>query len=254
MTRRRSYLIIVIAVTVCAFSWKTGHRINIVFIGDSITQGSKTENYSPGKFAGEYLATRKGVESVHVANMGKSGFTTVNFLPGYRTFNEVKSAADSLLQIKDGAVLIFSIMLGTNDSAIKGPAGAPVAPDDYRTNLKLITDSLLAAFPDCEIIINHPIWYSENTHNYSASYMQEGQQRILAYEKEIDKLVCLFGKSGNSRVHLGDTFAYDYFRKHYLTDFNHQTGPDGLYFLHPNADGDKALGKFWAKAIMKAIN
>lgn len=252
--KRKSYLIIVIAVTVCAFSWKTGHRINIVFIGDSITQGSKTENYSPGKSAGEYLATRKDIEMVHVANMGKSGFTTVNFLPGHRTFNEVKFTADSLIKIKDGAVLVFSIMLGTNDSAIKGPAGAPVAPDDYRTNLKLITDSLLAAYPDCKVVINHPIWYSEHTHNYSASYLQEGQQRVVAYEQEIDTLVRLYVKNGNSRVHLGDNVAYDYFKKHYLTDFNHQTGPDGLYFLHPNIEGDKALGKFWAKAIMKAID
>ncbi|WP_377159999.1 SGNH/GDSL hydrolase family protein [Mucilaginibacter terrae] len=225
----------------------------MVFIGDSITQGSKVLGQTPPDYAGEYLISPKNTGGVQVANCGVSGRTTVNFLPATNTeFKKVKAAADKFYVDKQ-AVLLFSVMLGTNDSAIKGPLGAPVAPGDYRANLKTIADSLLAAYPGCKIVFNYPIWYSNNTHNRGATYLQEGQDRVKAYWIEIDELVQSYKSTKHNQVFKGDKNAYAYFEKNYLTDFKPETGPDGTFYLHPNAKGDKALGEFWAKAILKAV-
>ena len=53
------------------------------------------------------------------------------------------------------------------------------------------------------------------------------------------------------RVH--DTVAYAYFEINHLTEFKHQTGPDGLYFLHPNQHGDSVLAVYWSRAILHAL-
>ena len=52
---------------------------------------------------------------VKYANCGMSGYTTYNFLPPGRAFQKVVSAADSIY--KKGEMLVFSMKLGTNDSA-----------------------------------------------------------------------------------------------------------------------------------------
>jgi lysophospholipase L1-like esterase len=184
--------------------------------------------------------------------MGLSGYTTVNFLPGHPTFANVKVAAD-LFYADYRSILLFSIMLGANDSAIQGPAGSPVIPSDYRANLKTMADSLIAAYPNCKIVINYPIWYSEKTHNRGASYLIEGQKRVILYQKEIDTLVDLYQGLKPGHVFMGDKKAYTYFKKNFLTDLNEQTGPDGIYYLHPNEKGDRALAGFWCKAILKAL-
>jgi lysophospholipase L1-like esterase len=227
--------------------------INIVFIGDSITQGSKVAGQTPPDYAGDYIRKQKSPRTIRIANCGLSGRTTVNFLPATdKEFRKVKTAADGFYLNKQ-AMLVFSVMLGTNDSAIQGPLGAPVAPENYRANMKTIADSLLAAYPGCRIVINYPIWYSENTHNRGATYMKEGQQRVRAYWTEIDDLVKLYKSTKPNHVYNGDKKAYAYFEMNYLTDFKPETGPDGTFYLHPNAKGDIALAEFWAKAILKAV-
>ena len=237
----------------CSFITADKPSINVVFIGDSITQGNKILGQTPPDYTGEYLKKQKKIGNVQVANCGVSGRTTVNFLPATNTeFKKVKTAADNFYTDKK-AMLIFSVLLGTNDSAIKGPLGAPVVPENYRANLKTIADSLLTAYPDCKIVINYPIWYSSNTHNGGATYMQEGQDRVRAYWPEIDGLVKLYKNTNPHQVFKGDRKAYKYFEKNYLTDFKPETGPDGTFYLHPNAKGDVALGEFWAKAILKAV-
>lgn len=241
-----------IGILLCSFILKEKKNIAVVFIGDSITRGSVPDSCTPPICANEFLTQKYGAGNVRVANMGRSGYTTVSFLPGGRTFNDVKKATASVFT-GETTTLLFSIMLGTNDSAIEGPLGAPVSPAGYRINLQKITDSLLSIYPNCKVMIHHPIWYSELTRNKGASYLKAGQARILLYHKEIDALVAQYKQEKSQRVFLGDTDAYAYFQKHYQTDFKPETGPAGLFFLHPNPKGDKELAKFWAKRIMKII-
>lgn len=243
---------VLIVITVIAFKQPV-KKLNIIFIGDSITHGTMAKDQSPPIYAGNYLRQQNKWNSVNVYNAGVSGYTTVDFLPNTRKgFNKVRTLGDSLAQDKN-AEIVISIMLGTNDSAIKGPNGSPVAPEQYLANLKTITDTLLANYPQCKIIYHYPIWYSSNTHNRGAMYLQEGQQRVRSYWLEIDKLGKYYHKSKNKQVCKGDKQAYAYFEKNYLTDFRVENGPSGTFYLHPNQKGDVALGEFWAKAIAKAV-
>ncbi|WP_295649402.1 GDSL-type esterase/lipase family protein [uncultured Mucilaginibacter sp.] len=239
----------------CSFSVQQKQNINLVFIGDSITHGARFKDpatQAPPVFAVAYLR-QAGFSNVQMSNQGVSGFTTVDFLPATHTvFAKVRAAADAFYTDKQ-AQLIFSIMLGTNDSAITGPHGSPVQPQDYSANLKTITDSLLAAYPACKVVINYPIWYSPNTHNNGAAYNQQGFDRILTYLPEIDKLVKQYRRTNKGHVFLGDTKAYDYFKNNYLTDFWAENGKDGTFYLHPNEKGAVALGNFWGEAIGKVL-
>jgi lysophospholipase L1-like esterase len=245
--------VILLLLIIGGFTMINEPDINIIFIGDSITQGSKVAGQTPPDYAGDYIKKQKSPRTIRIANCGLSGRTTVNFLPANdKEFKKVKAAADSFY-LNKRAMLVFSVMLGTNDSAIKGPLGAPIAPPNYQANLKAIADSLLSAYPNCKIVFNYPIWYSSNTHNRGATYMQEGQDRVRAYWTEIDNLVKLYKSTKPHQVYKGDKKAYAYFEKNYLTDLKPETGPDGTFYLHPNAKGDMALAEFWAKAILKAV-
>lgn len=247
-----STAILLLAVTVFAFK-QPGKKLNIIFIGDSITHGTMAKDQSPPIYAGNYLRQQGKWNSVNVYNAGVSGYTTVDFLPDTRKgFNRVRTLADSLAQDND-AELIISIMLGTNDSAIKGPNGSPVAPEQYYANLKIITDTLLARYLRCKIVYHYPIWYSSNTHNRGATYLQEGHQRVRQYWLQIDQLVKAYRKAGVHQIYKGDNQAYAYFEQNYLTDFRVENGPSGTFYLHPNQKGDMALGEFWAKAITRVI-
>ncbi|WP_342648224.1 GDSL-type esterase/lipase family protein [Mucilaginibacter sp. CSA2-8R] len=238
--------------TILAFK-QPAKKLNIIFIGDSITHGTTSKDLSPPIYTGNYLRQQNKWTGVNVYNAGVSGYTTVDFLPDtHKGFNKVRSLGDSLA-LDQTSDLVISIMLGTNDSAIKGPNGSPVSPEAYYSNLKTITDTLLTRYPQCKIVYHYPIWYSSNTHNRGATYLQEGQQRIRLYWMEVDKLVKILHKAGVRRIYKGDNKAYDYFEKNYPTDFRAENGPSGTFYLHPNQKGDAALGQFWAKAISKAI-
>ncbi len=243
-------LSIITIALLCSFVLKKELPVNIVFIGDSITQGNKLPGDTPPDYAGGYLKLHEYPKTT-IANCGVSGRTTYDFLPDTKLYAHVKTVADSFY-LNQEAMLIFSIMIGTNDSAIEGPNGAPVAPDQYRHNMKIIIDSLLQRYPEAKVVVNYPIWYSDNTHNRS-TYMKEGQQRVVAYQSQIDMLINNYKKSHPHHVFKGDTKAYNYFKQNYLTDFKPETGADGVFYLHPNNKGDRALGEFWAKAIVKAI-
>lgn len=236
-----------------AFAPAEKENLNVVFIGDSITRGTASKEQSPPSHAEIILRQSKRWKTVQVSNQGRSGNTTVNFLPSSKkSFANVRAAADHFYQDKS-ATLLFSIMLGTNDSAIKGPLGSPVPPARYHENLRIIADSLLRAYPDCRIVFNYPLWYSDNAQNKGAEYKKEGQSRILAYWTELDKLVKSYKKSHKGQVFSGDKKAYQYFRKNYRTDFRAENGPSGTFYLHPNEKGDKALAEFWVKAILRAL-
>lgn len=232
---------------------KDGRYLNIVFIGNSITQGvlidSPQKNAPPVKTC-VYLQKQPGIGIVRYSNQGVSGKTTVDFLPATNTlFPEVTEVAN---QFKNEADLIFSVMIGTNDSAIKGPNGAPVSPQQYYTNLKVILDELLRLYPQCKIILHRPIWYSPNTYN-SSMYLKAGLERLESYLPQLEALADNYASTRPKQVYIGDTEAFDYFRKNYTIELIPEEGNAGTFYLHPNEQGAASLGEFWGKAIYRIL-
>jgi len=248
----------VILVIMCsafgASAQHTAKNLNIVFIGNSITYGANLDSpktQAPPVVAAKYLSGRKGIGKVNYSNQGHSGYTTLDFALHTVGFEQVENAARAFHD--QNALLIFSIDLGTNDSAIKGPNGSPVPPKEFPLYLMTMLDGLLSDFPGSIVIIHHPIWYSPNTYN-GAMYLQEGLSRLQAYFPKIDSLSIYYQQTGDrDRVFTGDTKAFDYFKKNYLTDLTPEEGHQGTFYLHPNAKGGAALGTFWAQAIYNIV-
>ncbi|WP_370449594.1 MULTISPECIES: GDSL-type esterase/lipase family protein [Parabacteroides] len=230
-------------------------NMNIVFIGNSITQGALIATPShdaPPVKAALYLTKQPSVASVKYSNQGVSGCTTTDYLPTTETlFPKAKAAADKFAD-ETWATLIFSIMLGTNDSAITGPNGAPASPEKYEENMKAIINQLLALYPSCKIVLHRPVWYSPNTYN-GAMYLKEGLNRLQSYYPVLQSLVEEYAKRFPGQVFMGDTEAFDYFKANYLTDLIPEEGNAGTFYLHPNEKGAAVLGEYWGKAIMKVV-
>jgi len=229
--------------------------LNIVYIGNSITQGvlidQPVRNAPPVK-ASIWLKNQPDIGTVRYSNQGVSGKTTVDFLPASDTyFPKVKTAADEFKD-EDWAELIFSVMLGTNDSAIKGPNGSPVSPQQYNTNLKVIIDELLNLYPRAKVILHKPIWYSPNTYN-SSMYLKAGLERLESYYPQLEALFAAYHKSNPGHVFIGDTEACDYFRENYEKELIPEDGQAGTFYLHPNLSGAARLGEYWAKAIYRIV-
>lgn len=236
------------------FSQNDKKDLRIVYIGNSITEGSLLENpqqeAAPVK-ASEYLEKMERIKSIKYINCGRSGATTVDFLPASEgLFMNVKKAMNELYDNK--ATSVFSIMLGTNDSAEKGPHGAPISPAQYYTNMKVIVDELHSLYPSAIFIVHYPIWYSPNTHN-GAVYLQAGLNRLVSYQPVIDKLVSDYAAKKPNLVFKGDTNSFEYFKANYEMEFTHENGYAGPFFLHPNKSGAAKLGEFWGKSIYKTI-
>jgi lysophospholipase L1-like esterase len=246
---------VLLALLLCSFSLQKKRSLNIVFIGDSITYGAGHADpgrEAPPVHASDYLRQQKEVGNVAFSNQGVSGYTTVDFLPATGTvFKNVEKAA-GIFQKDAHGLLLFSIMLGTNDSAEKGPHGSPVAPSAYRENLKVIADRLLRDYPGCKVIFQYPIWYSPNTYN-GAKYLQAGLTRLQSYFPEIDDLVAAYAGTYPGRVYKGDRQAFGYFKSHHLAEFQAESGHQGTFYLHPNRQGAIKLGGFWGTAIYKAL-
>lgn len=248
-------VLIISLLTITTYVLSQAKDLHIVFIGNSITYGSKLDKKeteaAPVK-ATEYLRQQAAIRSITFSNQGVSGKTTVDFLPISETFfpKVIEAGKDAKA---NNSQLIFSIMLGTNDSAEKGPNGAPVSPQQYYTNLKVIIDELLSVYPSATVVINRPIWYSTNTHNRSV-YLKKGLERLNSYLPMIERLVNDYSKIQPGHVYMGDTQAYAYFEQNSLTTFTHEEGEAGTFFLHPNKEGATALGQYWGKAIYNIIN
>ena len=225
--------------------------LDMVYIGDSITEGSKPEEAPPAT-ASEYLRRQSGIGSVDFLNQGRSGFTTVDFLPSDSGALSEVIAATRLLHKDSRRLLVFSVSLGTNDSAEKGPNGSPVNPGAYQKNLESIADKLLSEFPDCKIFLQQPIWYSPNTYN-SSRYMEEGLARLKSYFPELKSLVKKYSQTRPGHVFTGDQKGFEYFRTNYLTDLYPEKGQAGTFYLHPNKQGSAVLGSFWGEAIHKGL-
>ena len=245
-------LFILCLLTTVSFARVQSPKVNLIYIGDSITAGAGINNssgYPP--VVTDSLLRKMGLNVAGSSNQGHSGYTTLDFLPNTDAFKKVEDTANNLKG--NGGMLVFSIMLGTNDSAVQGPHGSPVTKEQYYENLKTIISQLLKDYPSAIVIIHRQTWYSPNTYN-GAKYLQEGLDRLKSYYPEIKKLVDLYGKTGNGKVYLGDTEAFNYFSKNYLTNFQPENGHQGTIYLHPNNTGAAVLAGFWSKAIYNAIN
>ncbi|HEY5570220.1 MAG TPA: GDSL-type esterase/lipase family protein [Bacteroidales bacterium] len=231
---------------------KEKQSLNIVFIGNSITQGGLLDkNDAPPVYTCEYLRSLKMFKAVRFSNQGVSGSTTVDFLPMTNNlFTRTVTAAD-LLSVEEGT-LLFSIKLGTNDSAEKGPNGSPVSDTQYYDNMKGIIDSLLSRYPSSLIVLHRATWYSPNTYN-GAIYLKAGLKRLNSYTPQLERLVASYAQSHPGHVYQGDTAAYDYFRINYEKYLFPEDGNAGIFYLHPNKEGAKKLAAFWGKGIVKAL-
>lgn len=246
------YLLSFFALIGCFIAVTHAQQTNIVFIGNSITQGVILDN--PLEEAPPVQAVRWLEQEVpgkiEFRNCGVSGKTTVDFLPATNTFfAKAKAAADELL--KENSTLIFSIMLGTNDSALRGNTKSRLQPEQYYTNMKAITDELLRLYPASRIILNRPIWYSPTTHNTS-TYLQEGLDVLQSYFPMLKKLAADYCTTFPGQVILGDTTAYDFFKDN-RSLFYAENGNSGTFYLHPNKAGAQKLGEFWGKAIKQVV-
>ncbi|MCR5139759.1 MAG: lipolytic protein G-D-S-L family [Bacteroidaceae bacterium] len=222
-------------------------NINLVFIGNSITYGatlSHPATQAPPIICRQMVEDATGV-TTHVFNGGHSGITTWGYLPGRSDFTTVSMAANTFVR-NNGGLLYFSIMLGTNDSAIIGTEGAPVSTETYRTNMKAIIDELIRRFPTCKIIVNYPLWYSPNTHNGSR-YLEEGMTRLRSYYPIIDALVTEY-----DQVYAGERGVWEYFENNRPL-FTAERGNSGTFYLHPNAEGAVRLAEIWTRSLLTLI-
>lgn len=221
-------------------------QLNIVFMGNSITQGAlidEPSKYSPPASTARILTDKGHV--VNFANCGVSGSTTVDQLFETNTiFKNVIATADTMVA-KDGQ-LIFSIMLGTNDSADSGPNGAPVSAQDYGNNLHSIISQLTGRYPDCKVVVHHPIWYSKTTQN-NAVYLASGLKRLQSYAPKIDSL------ADGKQIFVGDRDAFAFFEKNHKSYYTIENGAKGIFYLHPNREGAQKLAEFWSAAISATL-
>jgi hypothetical protein len=247
-----------------AIAMQAGERsFNIVFIGNSITFGAlheQREATAPPVQCARWLSAQNGVDTVYFQNCGRSGKTTYHFLPnaadvipaGEKTFfPDVERKTSELMTAHPHLPLIFSIMLGTNDT-VERKYNTHTTPDNYVKNLCALIDSLLTRWPDAHVVLHKPIWYYPDYVTKNGSVASKKSLKLLSVYCERFSQVVANCKPGH--VHIGDTDAYDYFKKHYRTDIIEEKDARGKsYWLHPNEVGAGRLAEFWGKAVMQII-
>lgn len=245
-------VILLLFVLLATGAWaqpRKARTYNLIFIGNSITEGALHADKSktaPPVAAAEYVG-RMMSGDVNFRNCGRSGATTVDFLPERRSdFVRVEQAIKELREMSYGPI-VFSIMLGTNDSASRGPLGAPVSNEDYERNLTTIMARIRELCPESIFVLQRPIWYSANTYN-SAMYLVEGQKRLVGYANVLIGMAEKY-----SDVYIGDLKGFDYFRDFHEKYYFAENGNAGVFYLHPNEKGARKLGKRWARAIADAL-
>ncbi len=222
---------------------------NLIFIGNSITEGALHANKkktAPPVVAANLVGNMLSMD-VHYRNCGRSGATTVDFLPEQkRDFVRVEKAIEEIKALSYAPIL-FSIMLGTNDSANFCPNGSPVSNEDYKKNLMTMIGRIRELCPNAIFILQRPIWYSPNTHN-AAQYLVAGQKRMVAYTDVLIEIA-----NENEDVYLGDRDAFDYFGAKHRKYMFAEDGKAGTFYLHPNEAGARKLARYWAQAIVKVV-
>lgn len=255
---------LLVALAACVAAGASERSYNIVFIGNSITYGALHENRAetaPPAACARWLAGQEGVGDIHFENCGRSGRTTYHFLPnkedvvpaGDRTyFSDVVKRTTRLVGDHPDLPLVFSIMLGTNDSAER-PRNHRTTPEDYVRNMTVIIDSLLALWPDAHVVVHRAIYYTPGFTTGQGSVLDgESLAMLRAY---YDRYPDIVARYSNGHVHIGDTLAYGYFRENNATDTFLEKGRNGESFhLHPNEKGAKVLGQYWGEAIRRILS
>ena len=148
--------------------------------------------------------------------------------------------------------MVFSIQLGTNDSANSGQTGGAVTAAQLGSNLETIISTLLTDFPSAKVVINTPPLYTANSQT-SYDYEETGLQRLLTFYPEYPVVVAAENVTYPGHVFLGDTTAAAFFAPIYQTEMVAGSGSYGTYYLHPNIQGSADLGRLWANAIYKDL-
>ena len=254
-------LLLAFSFSILHFSLGMAQRsANVVFIGNSITYGALHKEpglTAPPAQCARWLSEQEGIDTVYFRNCGKNGRTTYHFLPreqdvipaGDKTeFANVVAKTRELVSEHPTLPLVFSIMLGTNDT-VERTRNKHTSPEDYANNLCAIIDTLLQLWPEAHVVLNKPIWYTPDyvTKNGSVA-SKESLKLIGEYEKLFPEVV---RRSKAGQVHIGDNEAYNYFEQHWQTDINEEKDARGKsYWLHPNEQGAARLAAFWGKAIL----
>lgn len=246
--KRLLCLIAILCITLSAYAQqRKAQTCNLIFIGNSITAGAlhaDKNKTAPPVIAADYVGKMLSTD-VHFRNCGRSGATTLDFHPTQkRDFKRVEKAIEEIKALSYEPI-IFSIMLGTNDSANFGPYGSPVSNEDYKVNIMAMVARIRELCPNAIFVLQRPIWYSPNTHNAS-QYLVAGQKRMVAYT---DILVEIANE--NDDIYLGDCDAFDFFSAKYRKYMFAEDGKAGVFYLHPNEAGAKKLAHYWARAIAK---
>ena len=249
MKKLLSVLAMVCLVLGASAQSRKARTCNLIFIGNSITEGALHANKkktAPPVVAANLVGNMLSMD-VHYRNCGRSGATTVDFLPEQkRDFVRVEKAIEEIKALSYAPIL-FSIMLGTNDSANFGPNGSPVSNEDYKKNLMTMIGRIRELCPNAIFILQRPIWYSPNTHNAS-QYLVAGQKRMVAYTDVLIEIA-----NENEDVYLGDRDAFDYFGAKHRKYMFAEDGKAGTFYLHPNEAGARKLARYWAQAIVKVV-
>lgn len=260
MKRLLFILTITAAYLLPAFSQQS---FNMVFIGNSITYGAlhqQRELTAPPSQCARWLSAQEGIDSVYFRNCGRNGRTTYHFLPrledvipqGDKTqFADVVANTTALVSEHPGLPLLFSIMLGTNDT-VERPCNSHTSPADYANNLCTLIDTLLALWPDAHVVLHKPIWYTPDYVTKGGSVASKKSLKLLGkYEKQLPKVVT---RCKHGHVHIGDREAYAWFEKNWKTDINEEHDSRGRsYWLHPNEQGAQRLAEFWGRALLPVM-
>ena len=233
----------------CAYAGGGKKDFAIIYIGNSITYGALHENRNetaPPVYTSQMLA-KKFKANVIWRNCGWSGATTYDFLPSHKRYVPRVEKAIKEIQAETNAPIVFSIMLGTNDSANFGPNGSPVSNEDYKKNLMTMIGRLRELCPEAVFVLQRPIWYSPNTHN-GAQYLVAGQKRMVDYTNILIEIAL-----ENDDVYMGDSDAFDYFQQKHRKYMFAEDGKAGIFYLHPNEAGARKLARFWARGIVNAL-
>ncbi len=253
MKRRLAFLVLTLMTASCALAQK---GYNMVFIGNSITYGAlheHPEKSAPPVMAATWIESQPGTGAVHCLNMGKSGRTSFDFLPGNKEkgfFDELILKTDRLQNDFPGCQLVFSIMLGTNDSAER-PTNSRTTVYKYHCNMTDIVETLLQRYPDAKVFLHRPIYFSVPFVTKNLSEQSVSAPKLQKrYFKSLKKICAELGDKYPGHIFIGDSKAYSYFKKNHETLFFKENGTGCTFYLHPNEEGAKELAGFWGRAIV----
>ena len=240
-------LITALLVSICAWSQQ---EYNIVFIGNSITYGAThqtPQKTNPVISCAKYLKGQ-GL-AVHTKNMGKSGKTSHDFLPGRKGYwPATKKAAAELAEAYPNGQMVFSIMLGTNDAAIR-PKKSCWNSDVFRNSMTTIIDSLQMLYPQAVFVLHQDPYFSPNVEKESGTKMDETCLKQLRDYWTVDQQLA----KERQNVFTGSDEIYAFFEQNHQEMMTPEEGLKGTFYLHPNAKGASELGKLWGKALFEIL-